>query len=81
MVRNAGQRGPSFLRTNRFVVALASIYGIIWIFLASAPRDRAAWVLENLLVVFFVWALPFSFRRFTFLNRSSVPTGFVPSDE
>ena len=70
MVRNAHERGPSFLRANRFVVALASIYGTIWIFLAFAPRDRAAWVLENLLVVFLVGALAFTFRRFTFSNRS-----------
>jgi putative membrane protein len=70
MVRNAGQRGSSSLRTNRFLLALALIYGIIWIFLAFAPRDRAAWVLENLLVVFFVGALVFTFGRFTFSNRS-----------
>ena len=70
MVRNAGQRGSSFVRTNPFVLSLASIYGIIWLFLAFAPRDRAAWVLENLLVVFFVGALVFTFRRFTFSNRS-----------
>lgn len=69
-ISNAGQRGSSFLRTNRFVVALAAIYGIIWVLLAFAPRDRAAWVLENLLVVFFVGALVFTFRRFTFSNRS-----------
>jgi len=69
-IGNAGQRDPSFLRTNRFVVALASIYGIVWVFLAFAPRDRAAWVLENLLVVFFVGALVSTFRRFTFSNRS-----------
>jgi putative membrane protein len=69
-VRNAGERGPGFLRTHRFLIVLISVYGTLWIGLAFAPRDRAAWVLENLLVVFFVGALVFTFRRFTFSNRS-----------
>jgi putative membrane protein len=57
-------------RANRFLTFLLSLYAIIWIALAVAPRDRAAWVLENLLVVLFVGALAFTFRRFTFSNRS-----------
>ena len=58
------------LRANRFLPFLLSLYAIIWIALAVAPRDRAAWVLENLLVVLFVGALAFTFRRFTLSNRS-----------
>lgn len=58
------------LRANRFLTFLLLIYAIIWIALAVAPRDRAAWVLENLLVVLFVGALAVTFRRFTFSNRS-----------
>lgn len=58
------------LRANRFLSFLLLLYAIIWIALAIAPRDRAAWVLENLLVVLFVGALAFTFRRFTFSNRS-----------
>ncbi|HWM25264.1 MAG TPA: DUF2238 domain-containing protein [Chthoniobacterales bacterium] len=66
-VRNAARRDP--LR-NRFLAILVSVYGTIWTVLAFAPRDRTAWVLENLLVVFFVGALVLTFRRFTFSNRS-----------
>lgn len=69
-MRNADERGASPLRTNRFLAILVSVYGTIWTVLAFAPRDRTAWVLENLLVVFFVGALVFTFRRFTFSNRS-----------
>jgi putative membrane protein len=58
------------LRANRFLTFLLLLYAMIWIALAIAPRDRAAWVLENLLVVLFVGALAFTFRRFTFSNRS-----------
>jgi putative membrane protein len=58
------------LRANRFLIFLLLFYAIIWIALAIAPRDRAAWVLENLLVVLFVGALAFTFRRFAFSNRS-----------
>jgi putative membrane protein len=69
-MRNTDGRGLSPLRTNRFHVVLISVYAIIWIALAVAPRDRAAWVLENLLVMLFVAALAFTFPRFVFSNRS-----------
>ena len=58
------------LRANRFLTFLLLLYAIIWIALALAPRDRAAWMLENLLVVLFVAALVFTFSRFAFSNRS-----------
>jgi putative membrane protein len=58
------------LRANRFLTFLLLLYAIIWIALAVAPRDRAAWMLENLLVVLFVAALVFTFSRFAFSNRS-----------
>jgi putative membrane protein len=57
-------------RTNRFLTFLILLYAIIWTALALAPRDRAAWMLENLLVVLFVAALVFTFSRFAFSNRS-----------
>jgi putative membrane protein len=53
-----------------FPAILLTAYATIWIALAFAPRDRAAWVLENLLVVFCVGALILTFRRFAFSNRS-----------
>src|SRR5688572_20716258 len=53
-----------------FRAILLTAYATIWIALAFAPRDRAAWVLENLLVVFCVGALILTFRRFAFSNRS-----------
>ena len=57
-------------RGKAFRAILLAAYATIWVLLAIAPRDRAAWVLENLLVVFFVGALVFTFRRFAFSNRS-----------
>ena len=57
-------------RANRFLTFLLLLYAIIWIALAVAPSDRTAWLLENLLVVLFVGAFAFTFRRFTFSNRS-----------
>jgi putative membrane protein len=58
------------LRANRFLTFLLLLYAIIWTALAVAPRDRAAWMLENLLVVLFVAVLVFTFSRFAFSNRS-----------
>lgn len=58
------------LRANKFLTFLLLLYAIIWTALAVAPRDRAAWMLENLLVVLFVGALVFTFSRFAFSNRS-----------
>lgn len=41
-------------------------FSLVWLVTAIAPRDRGAWLLENVLVVAFVAALVATYRRFRF---------------
>lgn len=69
-MRSPDEHDGSLFRENLFLLILVMVYGTLWVALAVAPRDRQAWLLENLLVVLLVGALVFTFRRFTFSNRS-----------
>jgi len=51
---------------DRLVAALAIVFAIEWTVLAISPNDRAAWVLENVLVVVAVFALAASYRQLRF---------------
>lgn len=55
---------------RRYFTVLLALYAVLWLALAVAPRDRADWALENLLVALFVPALILSFRRLTFSRVS-----------
>jgi putative membrane protein len=55
---------------NRPLHAMLVAYGLIWTATAIAPRDPPTWVLENLLVLFFVGLLVATYRRFSFSNLS-----------
>ena len=54
----------------RYCQVTLCLYGLFWLALAIAPSDRAAWALENALVVVFVPALVASMRWFP-LSRLS----------
>ena len=56
-------------RTNLLLGLLAS-YGLFWIVLAIAPRDRQDWFLENLLALSAVATLVATYRRFQFSTTS-----------
>src|SRR5688572_20728527 len=55
---------------DRFCLGLLGLFAVFWLALALAPRDRADWALENLLVLLFVPALVASLRWFP-LSRLS----------
>jgi putative membrane protein len=55
---------------DRFVAALAIVFAIEWVALAIAPNDRAAWVLENALVIVAVAALAATYRQLRFSRLS-----------
>ena len=55
---------------RRYCLVALGLFGLFWLGLAIAPRDRADWALENALVVAFVPALVASMRWFP-LSRLS----------
>lgn len=61
---------------RRYVTMLASLFIVLWALLALRPNDRAAWVLENVLVLAFVVAVVASYRAFRF-SRVSYTLIFV----
>ncbi len=57
-------------KPNRFLAGIAAVYGVVFIATGIAPRDFSIWLIENLLVFFFVGILVFTHRRFAFSNLS-----------
>ena len=55
---------------RRYCLVTLALYGLLWVAMAIAPKDRADWALENALVVLFVPALVASMRWFP-LSRLS----------
>ena len=55
---------------RQFLLILGALLGIQFVLLGIAPHERKAWLLENALVVMFVAAMFFSYRRLT-LSRIS----------
>ena len=60
--------------TRRFVLGLLAAYSAWWLWLAIAPRYRADWALENVLVLV---ALPVLFRIWRELSRGALWALFV----
>jgi putative membrane protein len=58
------------IRDNRFLQGLLVWLAGLWIVTAIAPFDRRDWLLENLLVFFFVALLLLTYRRFVFSRLS-----------
>ncbi|HSB41508.1 MAG TPA: DUF2238 domain-containing protein [Methylomirabilota bacterium] len=61
---------------DRYVLGLGAAFAAIWLGLAIAPRYRADWALENVLVVLAVLALALTHRRFP-LSRASYTLIFL----
>jgi putative membrane protein len=54
------------------LLGLSAWYGLLWIVLAIAPRDRQDWFLDNLLALSAVATLVATYRRFQFSTPSYV---------
>jgi putative membrane protein len=55
---------------RRYLAILAALFGALWLVLAIAPRDRGAWMLENMLAVAAVVLLASLHRRLLFSRVS-----------
>ena len=64
------------LTSGRYPLLLAILFLAYWIVLAIEPRDRADWLLENLLAIVFAAVLVASFKRLP-LSRISYTTIFL----
>jgi putative membrane protein len=62
--------------SGRYPLLLAILFLAYWIVLAIEPRDRADWLLENLLAIVFAAVLAASFKRLP-LSRISYTTIFL----
>jgi len=59
-----------------YLLILAVIFAVLWIWLAISPHDRADWALENVLVILFVISIAVTYQRFT-LSRISYTLIFL----
>ena len=57
---------------TKFVAALAAICAVFWTIAAIHPVDRQAWILENLLLVLFVFALSLTHQHLQLSNASYI---------
>ena len=60
------------MKRINLLFGLSAWYGLLWIVLAIAPRDRQDWLLENLLALSAVATLVATYRRFQFSTPSYV---------
>lgn len=60
------------MNKRKLLLGLLCWYGLLWIVLAIAPRDRQDWLLENLLALTAVVVLAATYRRFQFSTPSYV---------
>ena len=60
------------MNKRKLLLGLLCWYGLLWIVLAIAPRDRHDWLLENLLALTAVVVLAATYRRFQFSTPSYV---------
>ena len=57
-------------RDRRLLQVLCACYAVIWIIAAINPKDRADWLIENILVFVSVPVLAFTYRRLPLANAS-----------
>ena len=67
---------PPGAEHRRYLAALGVLFAIIWTALAIAPKYRADWALENVLVVAFVVFVALTYKRLT-LSRVSYTSIFL----
>ena len=53
-----------------YLLILAVIFAVLWIWLAISPHDRADWALENVLVILFMIGIAATYKRFPFFRIS-----------
>lgn len=56
------------MNQKNLILLLGAICAVAWIVAAIAPVDRAAWALENILLVLFVVILALTYRHLPFSN-------------
>lgn len=66
----------SAAKNLRWLLGLASLFGLLFMVLAIKPHDRADWALENALVLVFALALAASYKRLP-LSRLSYTLIFL----
>jgi len=70
-LRNVAARHLEILaERKRLLLCLGVVCGVVWIAAAIHPLDHQAWFLENILLVFFVVTLVFTYRRLELSNAS-----------
>ncbi|WP_444994673.1 DUF2238 domain-containing protein [Aliikangiella sp. IMCC44359] len=58
------------MQHKRYFFSWLAIFSLLSLFLAIEPHDRADWALENLLVIFFVFFMLLTYRKFPFSRIS-----------
>ena len=58
------------LSHRSYLLTLAILFAVVWIWLAISPHNRADWTLENVLVVLFVISIATTYQRFPFSRIS-----------
>lgn len=58
------------LSHQSYLLILAILFAVVWIWLAISPHDRADWTLENVLVVLFTISIAATYQRFPFSRIS-----------
>ncbi len=53
-----------------YLLILAILFAIVWIWLAISPHNRADWTLENVLVILFTISIAATYQRFPFSRIS-----------
>ncbi len=53
-----------------YLLILAILFAIVWIWLAISPHNRADWALENVLVILFTISIAATYQRFPFSRIS-----------
>ncbi len=57
-------------KQNKWLHAMMIAYAVFWIWAAISPTNRTQWFFENMLVVAFLLALVFTYRKYRFTNTS-----------
>jgi len=58
------------LSDRSYLLILAILFAVVWIWHAISPHDRADWTLENVLVVLFTINIAATYQRFPFSRIS-----------
>jgi hypothetical protein len=71
----------SVSQQNKFVAGLAGLCAVTWVLAAIHPVDRQAWILENVVLVLFVFALSLTHRHLSLSNASHIFVDAARTDE